>query len=154
MSDFVVEIKKLYDDSILPKKAHDTDAGYDLYAHHFIDYDGKDKVFIAPHASIKVGTGVAMTAPQGYFGGIFARSGMALKRGLVPKNCVGVCDESYTNEYIVVLQNITNQVQEVSVGERIAQLIFLPYINADLLLVDELKESDRGMGGFGSSGTN
>ena len=142
-----VKIKKLNPNAHFPTKGSDKAAGYDLYACI------EEAIEIQPQKMAKIGTGIAITPPEGYFGAIFARSGLATKRGLRPTNCVGVCDEDYTGEYIVGLYNDSNLVQTIEPGERIAQLIFLPYISVNMIEVDELKETKRGDGGFGSTGT-
>lgn len=85
---------------------------------------------------------------------IVARSGIATKRGLRPANCIGVCDEDYRGEYLVALHNDTDEIQYISQGERIAQLIFMPYLQSEFLETEELDETSRGTGGFGSTGTN
>ena len=90
--------------------------------------------------------------PEGYCGLIFARSGLATKQGLAPANKVGVCDEDYVGEYIVALHNDTDSEQYVHHGDRIAQLMFVPYEQANLVVVDTLDETERGSGGFGSTG--
>ena len=143
MNKFTVNIKKLYEDSELPTRGSAYAAGYDLYAHEY--------AAILPHQTMKVGTGVAITPPEGMFGAIFARSGLATKQGLRPANCVGVCDEDYTGEYIVAIHNDTDETKYIEQGDRIAQLVFLPYVNVDFNIVDDLKETKRGDGGFGST---
>lgn len=142
-----VKIKKLNPNAHIPTAGSDKAAGYDLYACI------EEAIEIQPQKMAKIGTGIAVTPPEGYFGAIFARSGLATKRGLRPTNCVGVCDEDYIGEYIVGLYNDSNLVQIVEPGERIAQLIFLPYISVNMIEVDELEETERGDGGFGSTGT-
>ncbi len=142
-----VKIKKLNPNAHFPTKGSDKAAGYDLYACI------EKAIEIQPQKTAKIGTGIAITPPEGYFGAIFARSGLSTKRGLRPANCVGACDEDYTGEYIVVLYNDSNIIQTVEPGERIAQLIFLPYISVNMIEVDELEETERGDGGFGSTGT-
>ena len=142
-----VKIKKLNPNAHIPTKGSDKAAGYDLYACI------EEAIEIQPQKMVKIGTGIAVTPPEGYFGAIFARSGLSTKRGLRPANCVGACDEDYTGEYIVVLYNDSNLVQTVEPGERIAQLVFLPYISVNMIEVDELEETERGDGGFGSTGT-
>ena len=142
-----VKIKKLNPNAHFPTKGSDKAAGYDLYACI------EEAIEIQPQKMAKIGTGIAITPPEGYFGAIFARSGLSTKRGLRPANCVGACDEDYTGEYIVVLYNDSNLVQTIEPGERIAQLIFLPYISVNMIEVDELEETERGDGGFGSTGT-
>lgn len=142
-----IKIKKLNPNAHFPTKGSDKAAGYDLYACI------EEAIEIQPQKMAKIGTGIAITPPEGYFGAIFARSGLSTKRGLRPANCVGACDEDYTGEYIVVLYNDSNIIQTVEPGERIAQLIFLPYISVNMIEVDELEETERGDGGFGSTGT-
>ena len=142
-----VKIKKLNPNAHIPTAGSDKAAGYDLYACI------EEAIEIQPQKMAKIGTGIAITPPEGYFGAIFARSGLSTKRGLRPANCVGACDEDYTGEYIVVLYNDSNTIQTVEPGERIAQLVFLPYISVNMIEVDELEETERGDGGFGSTGT-
>ena len=143
-----VYVKLLKDNAILPKQGSAMAAGYDLYAAIEEDID------IQPGTAAKIGTGLAITPPQGYFGAIFARSGLALKNGLRPANCIGACDWDYTGEYIVPLYNDSQEIQTIHCGDRIAQLIFLPYIQTNFIITDELKATDRGDGGFGSTGIN
>lgn len=138
------KIKLLYEDSILPTRGSEYAAGYDLYAH--------EDAVIEPHTNVKVGTGIAVQPPKGTFGAIFARSGLATKQGLRPANCVGVCDYDYTGEYIVALHNDTNEPRTVLKGDRIGQVVFIPYENATLAVVDSLDKTERGDGGFGSTG--
>lgn len=141
-----IYFKKLNDLAKVPTRGSKYSAGYDLYA------ATDSTVYIPPHSTVKIGTGLAMDIPHGYFGAIFARSGIATKRGLRPANCTGICDEDYKGEYIVALHNDSNELMSIEVGERIAQLIILPYQNLDFIEVDELHETDRGKGGFGSTG--
>ena len=139
-----IKIKKLYEDSIIPTKGSEYAAGFDLYAH--------EEAVIEPHTNVKIGTGVAIKAPNGTFGAIFARSGLATKQGLRPANCVGVCDSDYTGEYIVALHNDTNEPHGINKGDRIGQVVFIPYIEAEFQEVDDLDETERGGEGFGSTG--
>lgn len=139
-----VKVKLLYEDSVLPTRGSEYAAGYDLYAH--------EGVTVAPHSTVKVGSGVAIQPPKDTFGAVFARSGLATKQGLRPANCVGVCDYDYTGEYIVALHNDTDEEKSIEKGERIAQVVFIPYINATLITVDELDATERGDNGFGSTG--
>ena len=143
-----VKIKKLKENATIPQKAFPCDAGFDLAA--CLDCDS---IGISAGKTIKIGTGLAIAVPNGYFGGIFARSGLSTKRGLRPANCVGVLDSSYRNEVIVPLYNDSNEVRFVKNGDRIAQLIILPVYDTNMEVVDELDETDRGMGGFGSTDT-
>ena len=140
-----IKIKKLKENATLPTYGSDKAAGADLYACL------NDDVIIHPHTTQKIGTGLAMELPKGYFGAIFARSGLATKQGLRPANCVGVCDEDYRGEYIVALHNDTDEVQMIQPNERIAQLVLLPYVQCNFV-EDELSETERGSKGFGSSG--
>ena len=143
---YVAKIKKLKENAIVPKVGSDYAAGYDLCA--CID----NSVRIGPHSTLMIGTGLSITPPENYFGAIFARSGLATKKGLRPANCVGVCDYDYTGEYIVALHNDSDYAVIIQPNERIAQLVFLPYIQVDFEEVDELEKTDRGAGGFGSTG--
>ena len=155
-----VKIKCLSGTAIMPTYGSAKAACMDLYAnlgyHEARSVDGiKDYpnfVEIPPHYTVKIGTGFAFQPPEGYCGLIFARSGLATKQGLAPANKVGVCDEDYTGEYIVALHNDTDSEQYVHHGDRIAQLMFVPYEQASLIEVDELGKTERGSGGFGSTG--
>lgn len=142
----IINIKKLNPNAIIPTRGSEYAAGYDLYACSEIAID------IAPHSTVKVGTGLAIEIPHGYFGAIFARSGLATKRGLRPANCVGVCDEDYRGEYIVALHNDTDEFMSIEPHERIAQLIVMPYLSVEFNEVSELSDTERGSGGFGSTG--
>ena len=141
------KIKLLRDGAQIPTLGSDKAAGLDMYA--CID----SPVEISPGETVKIGTGIAITPPAGYFGAIFARSGLATKQGLRPANCVGVCDEDYTGEYIVAIHNDSEFGRIIYNGDRIAQLVFLPYIeDIGIEIVDDLESTERGAGGFGSTG--
>ena len=142
-----IKIKKLNENAIIPKYGTDFSAGADLYA--LID----DAITIEPGQSVLVHTGVAMAIPEGLVGLVFGRSGMACKRGLAPANKVGVIDSDYRGEIMVCLHNHGNESQTVENGERIAQMAFVPYYTAKFAVVDELDDTVRGAGGFGSTGT-
>ena len=142
----IAQVKKLSSKAELPTRGSEKAAGYDLHA--CLDND----VCIGPGDTVKIGTGLAITPPEGYFGAIFARSGLAIKNGAAPANKVGVCDEDYTGEYIVALHNHSDDCIWITNGMRIAQLVFLPYIDVDFEVVSELEETNRGAGGFGSTG--
>lgn len=142
-----VKFTKLRRDAKVPTAGSEKAAGYDLYA-AIGEYD----ILIPPHETVKIGTGLAIQPPVGYFGAIYARSGLATKQGLRPANCVGVCDEDYTGEYIVAIHNDSNEERTVHNGDRIAQLVFLPYLSVEFEEVNELEKTDRGAGGFGSTG--
>ena len=141
-----VFIKKISDNATLPTYGTDHSAGADLYA--LADGD----VFIASGETKIIHTGVAVSIPEGYVGLIYARSGLASKRGLAPANCVGVIDSDYRGELMVALHNHSDSAQTVSPGERMAQLVIAPYVKADFELSDELDDTARGTGGFGSTG--
>lgn len=143
-----IKIKKLYEDSVIPTRGSEYAAGYDLYA-HLGEYDA---IHIKPHETAKIGTGVAIQPPKDTFGAVFARSGLAAKQGLRPANCVGVCDYDYTGEYIVALHNDSNEERVIENGERIGQVVFIPYVNVTFKEVEELDATERGDGGFGSTG--
>ena len=142
-----IEVKKLRPKAKIPTRGSEQAAGYDLYA----CLDG-ESLTIVPHTTEKVPTGLSMAVPDGYFGAIFARSGLAAKQGLRPSNCVGVCDSDYRGEYIVALHNDSDLPQTIADGDRIAQLVVLPYLSVSFEETDELNETVRGAGGFGSSG--
>ena len=168
----MIKFKKLKPNATVPTQGSEYAAGYDLYA--CID----EPITIQPHETVKIGTGIAITPPKvrclfdqpaltempnmyyhydietniNTFGAVFARSGLATKKGLRPANAVGVCDIDYTGEYIVALHNDTNIPQTVEPNERIAQLVFIPYVTDTWQEVDNLDETKRGDDGFGSSG--
>ena len=142
----IINIKFLNDLAKMPTKGSEYAAGYDLYA--ATDYT----IDIAPHSTVKIGTGVAIELPPFMMGLIFARSGLATKKGLRPANCVGVVDSDYRGEVKVALHNDSDEVMIVEPGERIAQAIVLPFYQIGLEEVDELSDTDRGEGGFGSTG--
>lgn len=141
-----IKIKKLRENATVPTRGSANAAGYDLYA--CLDAP----VTIAPHATAMIGTGLSVAIPEGYFGAVFARSGLAAKQALRPANCVGVCDSDYRGEYIVALHNDGEQERKIESGERIAQLVVIPYLSVEFDVVDELDETARGAGGFGSTG--
>ena len=149
----LAKIKKLYPNAKIPQKAHDSDAAFDLYAYFDESATEGDVEGILPGQTCKVGTGVSITPPPGYFGAIFARSGLSVKQGLRLANSVAVMDPGYTGEYIVALHNDSEDTQVIGHGDRIAQLMFLPVADVQFEEVDELNDSDRLSGGFGSSGT-
>lgn len=142
-----VSIKKLNPDATVPTYGSEYAAGADLYA----CLDGE--VTVAPHATVMIPTGIAMELPLGYAGLIYARSGLASKKGLAPANKVGVVDCDYRGEIKVALHNHGEQPQTVACGERIAQLVITPYITAVFEEKEELSATVRGAGGFGSTGT-
>ena len=144
-----IQITKLRDNAKIPTRGSAMAAGYDLYA--CLECDS---VEIKPHETAKIGTGLAIAVPEGYFGAVFARSGLAAKEGLRPANCVGVCDRDYRGEYIVALHNDSEKVRVVSNGDRIAQLVVMPFLSVEFEETESLDETARGAGGFGSTGKN
>ena len=141
-----IKVKKLKENAIMPTYGSAEAAGADLYA--CLDED----VTIAPGQTAFIPTGLSMMIPVGTAGLIYARSGMACKRGLAPANKVGVIDSDYRGEFIVVLHNHGSQPQTVSHGERIAQLVITPVFTPGFAEVEILSDTDRGSGGFGSTG--
>jgi dUTP pyrophosphatase len=141
-----INIKKLTDSAKLPERGSEYAAGYDLFA------DVAEEVKIAPHETKMIGTGVAMEIPTGYFGGIFARSGLSAKEGLRPANCVGVVDSDYRGEVKVALHNDGEVERVITPAEKIAQLVVVPFLSVEFSEVSELSDTDRGEGGFGSTG--
>lgn len=141
-----IRVKKLKNNAILPTYGSSEAAGADLYA--CLD----SPVLIAPGESVFIPTGLAMEIPLGYAGLIYARSGLACKRGLAPANKVGVVDSDYRGEFMIVLHNHGTQPQTVDHGERIAQLVITPVFTPGFTLVDELTDTKRAGGGFGSTG--
>lgn len=141
-----IKVKKLNNNAIIPTKGSAFAAGMDLYA------CTDTNIIIMPHETVKVPTGLSIELPHGYFGAIFARSGLATKNGLRPANCVGVCDEDYRGEYIVALHNDTDAPQTINSMERVAQLVIMPYLPFEFEEVDKLTDTERGSDGFGSTG--
>ena len=142
-----INIKKLCDNAIVPTYGSQYSAGADLYA--AID----TPVTIGPNETYLVKTGIAMEIPTGYVGLVFARSGLASKRGLAPANKVGVIDSDYSGEIMVALHNHSTVPQTIEAAERIAQISIVPFLSAEFAVVDELSETERAAGGFGSTGT-
>lgn len=143
-----VKIKKLYPDAILPHKGSEKAAAYDVHAY----LPEKERIAIFPHETVKVGTGLAMALPEGYFMGVYARSGLSTKEGLRPANCVGICDEDYRGEYIVAIHNDSEVKRIIKHGDRIGQIVLQPRVECDFIEVNELDDTSRGLGGFGSTG--
>ncbi len=142
-----VNIKKLDKNATIPTYGTEFSAGADLYACM------NSPVTIHPGQTEFIHTGIALEVPVGYAGLVYARSGMACKKGLAPANKVGVIDADYRGEIMVALHNHSNEAIEVLDGDRIAQLVITPYLTAAFNEVNELNETVRGEGGFGSTGT-
>lgn len=144
-----IKVKKTFAGATLPTSGSKYAAGYDLYAH---TETGAQR--IPAGKTEEIGTGICIEIPEGYFGAIFARSGLATRRGLRPANCVGVIDSDYRGEIIVALYNDLDECQTIREGDRIAQLVIMPHLEVQLNEVNELSETIRGAGGFGSTGVN
>ncbi len=142
-----VKLKKLLPNAIVPTYGTEFSAGADLYAAMETD------VIIEPGCTQFIHTGIAMEIPTGLVGLVYARSGMACKKGVAPANKVGVIDSDYRGEIMVALHNHSNAAVTVAPGERIAQIVLAPYITAAFEEVESLEDSVRGEGGFGSTGT-
>ena len=145
MEKIKIEFQKLNPDAIVPSYGTSFAAGADLYS-------ADDDTVINPGDTAFIHTGLALAIPEDLVGLIYARSGMACKRGIAPANKVGVIDSDYRGEIIVALHNHGKDEVTVVKGERVAQIVFTPYYAADFLETDELPETTRGTGGFGSTG--
>lgn len=141
-----VRIKKLCEGAIVPTYGTPNSAGADLYC------VADAPVVIEPHSTVLVHTGIAIELPEGTVGLVYPRSGLATKRSLAPANKVGVIDSDYRGEIMVALHNHGAVEQVVESGERIAQLVVAPYYVANFEETDELSDTERGSGGFGSTG--
>ena len=139
-----VKFTKLADGATVPSYGTEYSAGADLYAASECEINAGETVMVH--------TQIAMEIPEGYAGFVFARSGLATKRGLAPANKVGVIDSDYRGEIMVSIYNQSGEKQIIAKGERIAQLVIMPYIAADFVETDALSETVRGEGGFGSTG--
>lgn len=141
-----IRIKKLTETAKLPTRGSTSAAGYDLYA------DLESPVKIAPGETRMISTGLSMEIPDGYFGAIFARSGLAMKEGLRPGNCVGVVDSDYRGPFLIGLHNDSKEIRTIEPQERIAQMVVIPYLPVEFTVTDSLDQTERGEGGFGSTG--
>lgn len=143
----IINFKKTNEDAITPTRGSEYAAGLDLYA-----CTENSTADVPAGATAKIGTGICVEVPEGFFGAIFARSGLATKRGLRPANCVGVIDSDYRGELIVALHNDSDHCETIRKGDRVAQLVIIPYLPVEMNEVDALSETVRGAGGFGSTG--
>ena len=151
-----IKIKCPTETAKMAEYAHENDAGMELYADlHPLQEDIESEVesycLINPHSTAMISCGFAIAIPEGYFGGIYARSGLASKQSLRPANCVGVVDSSYRGEVMVALHNDSDEIQEIKHGQRIAQMLIQPVVSVTLEHVEAPDETERGEGGFGSS---
>ena len=162
-----INIKRLTDTATIPTKAHDSDACFDIYADcpdsicgDFVTDDelnlryifGLKGIKIEPGESVTINTGISTEIPEGYFAAVFCRSGMGIKRHLRLSNSVGIIDSHYRGEWVVCLHNDGRDSQIIHHGDRIAQFAILPVLDFNLNEVDELSNTDRSTGGFGSTG--
>lgn len=141
-----MKIKKLRETAKIPERGTAYAAGYDLFA--ALDAE----VLIAPGETKKIGTGIAVAIPEGYFGGIFARSGLSTKEGLRPANCVGVIDADYRGEILVALHNDSSEERTIVPQQKIAQMVVMPFLSVEFEEAEELDDTERGAGGFGHTG--
>lgn len=147
MKEETINIKKLNDKAIIPTYGSEFSAGADLYAN--LD----EKEIIKPGETKFIKTGLSLEIPTSLVGLVFARSGLSCKQGLAPANKVGVIDSDYRGELIVALYNQSQEIREINHGDRIAQISFIPYVKGLFNEVDNLLDTKRGEGGFGSTGT-
>lgn len=141
-----VNIKKLKQNATIPTYGTEYAAGADLYACI------EEEITINPGETKFIGTGIALEIPEGYAGLIYARSGLSCKKGLAPANKVGVVDADYRGEITVALHNHSLAPKNIEPNERIAQMVIAPFLSASFHEVDELSDTVRGAGGFGSTG--
>lgn len=141
-----LKIKKISENAVIPSYGSASAAGADLYS-------AEEEIVIKPGETKLVHTGLAMEIPEGYVGLIYARSGIATKRGLAPANKVGVIDSDYRGEIMVSIYNHSSETQTIAAGERVAQIVITPYLTVNFVESEELDDTLRGSGGFGSTGT-
>ena len=141
-----VKFRRVNDRATVPHYSTEFAAGADLYACL------ENEIIINPGETVKITTGICLEIPAGLGGFIFARSGLATKSGLAPANKVGVVDSDYRGEIIVALHNHSEKPACVKSGDRVAQIVFLPYVKG-IFLDGDLSETERGTGGFGSTGS-
>lgn len=141
-----LKIKKISENAVIPSYGSASAAGADLYS-------AEEEIVIKPGETKLVHTGFAMEIPEGYVGLIYARSGIATKRGLAPANKVGVIDSDYRGEIMVSIYNHSSETQTIAAGERVAQIVITPYLTVNFVESEELDDTLRGSGGFGSTGT-
>ena len=146
MTTNTIKFKKLSENAVIPSYGTEYSAGADLYS-------SMEDVTINPNETVFIHTDISIEIPVGLVGLIYARSGMACKKGVATANKVGVIDSDYRGEIMVALYNHSNQAVTIAKGDRVAQLVIAPYIKANFQEVDELEDTVRGEGGFGSTGT-
>lgn len=143
-----IKIKLLNEKAIVPTYGSELAAGADIYANI------PNEITIKPHETVFISTGLSFEIPEGLVGLVYARSGLSCKQGLAPANKVGVIDSDYRGELMVALHNHSEEEKKVMPNDRIAQIVFTPYIKAQFNIVSELNNTHRGNGGFGSTGKN
>lgn len=144
-----IKVKRMSEEAKLPTRGSEKAAAYDVYA---CLPDKNAPVTIMPHQTMLIGTGLRMAPPEGFYVGVYARSGLSSKEGLRPANCVGVIDEDYRGEYLVAVHNDSEVTRSIRHGDRIAQILLQKRYDMDFEEVDELDTTGRGEGGFGSTG--
>lgn len=142
----MIKIKKTSQTAVMPERKTDGAAGFDLCA------DIEKEITINPHETVMINSGIAFEIPKNYYGAIFARSGISVKEGLRPATCVSIIDSDYRGSVGLPIHNDSGKTRVIHPQERIAQIVFCPALIVDLELVDELDETERGEGGFGSTG--
>lgn len=146
MKEEVINIKKLNETAIIPTYGSEYSGGADLYA------NTDKEITINPKETVFIKTGLSFEIPEGLVGLIYARSGLGCKKGLAPANKVGVVDSDYRGELLVALHNHSNEAQTIQPNDRIAQIVFTPYVKGHFNVVNNLSDTKRGEGGFGSTG--
>lgn len=141
-----IRVKRVSVSAVIPSYGSEFAAGCDLYA------DIPEETVIEPHKTVMVDTGLQFELPEGHFAGIFARSGLAARESLRPANCVGICDSDYRGNYIVAIHNDGDVPRVIKPHEKIAQMVVMAYIPLEFEEADELSDTSRGAGGFGSTG--
>lgn len=139
-----LKIKKLHQDAIVPRYQTQGAAGFDICS--------ITDAIVEPHKTVVIGSGLAFEIPHGYFGAVYARSGLGIKNGIRLANDVGIIDEDYRGEVKIALHNDSDTVFWVEKGMRCCQMIIQPYERCDIKVVDELGNTERGQGGLGSTG--
>lgn len=142
----IIKVKKVTETAIIPRKGTEDSAGYDL----FVDID--KEIDIKPHETVMLQTNIAFSIPRGYYGAVFARSGLSTKFGIRPANCVAVIDADYRGSVGVPLHNDSSNVYTIKPHERVAQIVFMEAPRMNFEIVDKLDKTDRGTCGFGSTG--
>ena len=141
-----VPFVRLHEDAKMPKRGSNYAAGYDLFA------CGSGDIAIEPHKTVRIDTGIAVALPENTAGLVLPRSGLATKQGLRPANTPGLIDEDYRGSIIVAIHNDTDHLRYICPGDRIAQLMIIPYLAVEFKETKNLNETERGTGGFGSTG--